>query len=572
MEEIKFIQYQQVINTFITKISDTPLLLEHGIKANSFMGDDNNINIAFVGQYSAGKSALIKVLTGDESIIIGSGVTTEIVKKYPYKGINVWDTPGILAGERKQHDEESLKAMDESDLLVYVITNELFDPVVGAAFRDLCFKKGREKEILLVVNKSGNDSGSPEVKMTSMAKVFEPRVPEDFPIVFVDAESYFDALDEDDAEDKAELEQFSNIHGLVEAIDTFTEERGLLGKLTTPLSLLQTQLLELNNKLSVEDPKQEVLFELLKRKLRILKANERQFNEQFQGVVSKTSSEINLIGDDVAESVQEGADVDDFAALQQKACDKTDQLMHKAQSTVASLVDATLETLNKELAELEDSPLAQDLKRVLADIDLSDISFQTKTVENGDGQEINEEDKASNKSKALLSSAEKGLGWLSKQAVNNAAKAGAKVASGSNVHKVVLEVGHFFGTKFKPHQAVKIADKLGKGAKFLGPAMAALGVIVQIYDDKKQVKYSQEMLDARREIRKAYRTVVVGFESEFTKEKDRLIQSVHTPQITDIRSVLSDFRDTSNANVDNRKQLTALIAEIEALRTEMNAA
>jgi len=570
MEEIKFIQYQQVINTFIAKISDTPLLLEHGIKANSFMGDD--INIAFVGQYSAGKSALIKVLTGDESIKIGSGVTTEIVKKYPYKGITVWDTPGILAGEREQHDEESLKAMDESDLLVYVITNELFDPVVGAAFRDLCFDKSREKEILLVVNKSENDSGSPEVKMTSMAKVFEPRVPEDFPIVFVDAESYFDALDEDDAEDKAELGQISNIHGLVEAIDTFIKERGLLGKLTTPLSLLHTQLLELNNKLSVEDPKQKVLIELLQLKLRILKANERQFNEQFQSVVSNTSSAINLIGDEVAESVQEGAIADEFAGLQQKAGDKTDQLIHKAQSTVASVMNATLETLDKELAELEASPLAQDLKRVLADIDLSDISFQTKAVENGDCQEINEQEKASNKSKALLSSAEKGLGWLSKQAVNNAAKAGAKVASGSNIHKTVLDVGRFFGTKFKPHQAVNIADKLGKGAKFLGPAMAVLSVFVQIYDDNQQKKYSQEMLNARRQIRKAYRTVVVDFESEFTKEKNRLIQSVYTTQITDIRSVLSDFRDTSSANIDSRKQLTALIEEIEALRTEMNAA
>ncbi len=565
MEDIKVIQYQQVINEFLTRVSNHPLLIEHRIKVDTLKDNDANINIAFVGQYNAGKSTIIRILTGNETIQVGSGVTTNVVNKYPYKGINIWDTPGILAGEREHHDTASFKAMDESDLLVYVITNELFDPVVGAAFRDLCFTKGREKEILLVVNKSENDSGSPEVKIASMAKIFEPRNSEDFPIVFVDAESYFDAIDEDDAEDKAELQKISNIHGLVAAIDSFTEDRGLLGKLTTPMSLLHTQLLELNNKLSVEDPEQEVLIELLHRRLRILKASERQFNDHFQNVVGKELSAINIIGDELSESVQEGADVDEFKDLQTKSCKDTDQLIFKAQSSVVDLVETTLDMLNKELADLEASPLALDVKRMLAEMD-----FDAKSVTAVDGRELSEEQKCSNKTKALLSSTEKGLVWFSKQAVNNTVKAGAKAASGSNVHKAVLEVGHFFGTKFKPHQAVKIADKLGKGAKFIGPAMAIFGVIVQIYDDRQQEKYSQEMLNTRRDIRKAYRSIASDLESEFNKEKDKFIQSVYIPQVTEISTTLSNFRDASGANIDSCKQLEELIAEIEGLRSEMN--
>lgn len=565
MEDIKFILHQQVINEFLSRVSSDPLLLEHGIKVNSFNNADMSINIAFVGQYSAGKSALIRVLTGDDSIQVGSGVTTDLVKKYPYKGISIWDTPGILAGEREHHDEASFKAMDESDLLVYVITNELFDPVVGAAFRNLCFDKGREKEILLVINKCENDSGSPEVKIASMAKVFEPRIPEDFPIVFVDAESYFDAIDENDVEDKAELMQLSNITGLVKKIDLFVEERGLLGKLTTPLSLLHTQILELNNRLSVEDPEQEVLVELLQRRLRILKASERQFNEQFQGIIGKNISSINLIGDELSESVQEGADVGDFEALQQKSCKDTDQLIDKTQSAVANLVETTLDILNAEMEELAASPLALDIKHMLAEFEVD-----ANSISNISGRELSEDQKRSNKTKALLSSANKGLGWLAKQAVNKTAKAGAKVASGSNAHKAILEVGHFFGTKFKPHQAVKLADSLGKGAKFLGPVMAALGVVVQIYDDRQQEKYASEMLKARRDIRKEYRSLASNLEDEFNKEKVKFTQSVFLPQTTEIIATLSDFRDASGANADSCKQLEELITEIEGLRSEMS--
>ena len=39
---------------------------------------------------------------------------------------------------------------------------------------------------------------------------------------------------------------------------------------------------------------------------------------------------------------------------------------------------------------------------------------------------------------------------------------GVKAAAGSNGHKVVLKVGHAFGKKFKPWEAVKAADKIGK--------------------------------------------------------------------------------------------------------------
>jgi hypothetical protein len=125
------------------------------------------------------------MLTGIENIKTGSGVTTDAVTQYQHKSLNIWDTPGILAGECEQHDAKALEAISKADLLVYVITNELFDDVVGAAFRDLCFKQGRAGEIMIVINKFESDSADKETKISGITQVLEPKIPEDFPIVLL---------------------------------------------------------------------------------------------------------------------------------------------------------------------------------------------------------------------------------------------------------------------------------------------------------------------------------------------------------------------------------------------------
>jgi hypothetical protein len=75
----------------------------------------------------------------------------------------------------------------------------------------------------------------------------------------------------------------------------------------------------------------------------------------------------------------------------------------------------------------------------------------------------------------IVKSAEKGFSFLAKSAIGDASKTGLKSISGSSLHNAIKEIGGFFGYKFKAWEAVKITEKIGKGAKFLGPAMAILG-------------------------------------------------------------------------------------------------
>ena len=99
--------------------------------------DRKKLQLAFVGQYSSGKSTIISALTGDKSIKIDANVATDKVSKYNWHDITLLDTPGILAGKVEKHDQDTKDALKESDLVFYVLTSQLFDDVVFDNFINL---------------------------------------------------------------------------------------------------------------------------------------------------------------------------------------------------------------------------------------------------------------------------------------------------------------------------------------------------------------------------------------------------------------------------------------------------
>ena len=111
------------------------------------------IRLVFAGQYSAGKSSILKMLTGRTDIAIGADITTQQAHTYDWNGIEVVDTPGIHTQLRPDHDEISYDAIASADMLVFVVTNELFDSYMAAHFRKLAIDKDKANEMILVVNK-----------------------------------------------------------------------------------------------------------------------------------------------------------------------------------------------------------------------------------------------------------------------------------------------------------------------------------------------------------------------------------------------------------------------------------
>ena len=104
-----------------------------------------NVKIVFVGQYSAGKSTIIKALTGNDDIAVGEGITTQNSSIYQWNGLEIVDTPGIATGLRKDHDEIAKKSISQADLLIFVITNEGFDSTIVENFKELAYELQSEK-------------------------------------------------------------------------------------------------------------------------------------------------------------------------------------------------------------------------------------------------------------------------------------------------------------------------------------------------------------------------------------------------------------------------------------------
>ena len=526
------------------------------------------LNLVFAGQYSAGKSSLIKMLTGIEHIKIGAGVTTDFVTQYQHKSLNIWDTPGILAGECEQHDAKALEAIAKADLLVYVITNELFDNVVGAAFRNLCFNQGRAKEMMIVINKFESDSADKETKIAGITQVLEPKIPEDFPIVFTDAQSFFDAFDEDDEQERYELLALSNAEGFAKAIDDFVAQRGLYARLTTPLQQLQIKLESKIDELTISDPLQKGLVSLLTQNKRVFQVNRRDLIKKVNADLDKLNSQIVEQGNRLADTL--GGEQEEFEKIQDSSTHECERLITSALEDLQVTVDECLVDLEAELVELANTPASLKINEALeAAKNFNPEAEQEKvgSVSKDDPLKLN-----SALSQSMTKSAEKGFSFLAKSAVGDASKTGLKSVSGSTLHTAIKEIGGFFGYKFKAWEAVKIADKIGKGAKFLGPAMAIFGVGMQMYDDYQQSEHEKEIRKIKRDIRKNFKDYSDSVRKSIDAQVEKLLDKGFDQSIVNIDEALQEIRAQSVDKSDSANALRAELAEVTKLREEIQSA
>ena len=82
-----------------TNNQDLALRLDAELEAAT---ERKKLCIAFVGQYSSGKSTIISAMTGNKHIKIDANVATDVVSKYDWHDIVLMDTPGILAGKSRK--------------------------------------------------------------------------------------------------------------------------------------------------------------------------------------------------------------------------------------------------------------------------------------------------------------------------------------------------------------------------------------------------------------------------------------------------------------------------------------
>lgn len=91
----------------------------------------DRFSITVFGRTMAGKSTLMEILTQGQGASIGRGAqrTTRDVRVYTWRGLEVTDVPGIGAFEGQDDAAIAMKAAEQADLVIYLITSDAPQPI-----------------------------------------------------------------------------------------------------------------------------------------------------------------------------------------------------------------------------------------------------------------------------------------------------------------------------------------------------------------------------------------------------------------------------------------------------------
>src|SRR5699024_7580056 len=126
----------------------------------------------------------------------------------------------------------------------------------------------------------------------SIKPVITPMSPQELGFTYVDAQDYIDGLIEIDSPDGEELIKLSNFHQFQDQLDKFIENKGLIGRIITPLNMVQTYSNQIINQLTSETEEVAKLQELLRQKQFIIVESRKRLERMVLGEVHDLTSSI----------------------------------------------------------------------------------------------------------------------------------------------------------------------------------------------------------------------------------------------------------------------------------------
>lgn len=524
------------------------------------------LTIAFVGQYNAGKSTLIKALTLHEEIAIDADVCTNVVTAYDWHGVRLLDTPGMRAGF-VEHDRLAEDQITRSDLLVFMITAELFGDTIAAYFRELAFTNRRASELMLVVNKMDQDCGTPEVKRGDIELVTSPLRMENFRTVFVSAELFLEAQKESDPEMRALLVERSGIGKMIDSLNAFARENGFLGALTTPLFSVRAVAVEAAALCTNHRPEERAALELLKRRMRVLRESRSRLHSQVHGLLNRGLNDLASIGDQAAGAIEPSRSEEEIKqAMSQAECEASTRV-ERLRKEVSGAIEGEQKLLADELKRLNDSTLAARLRSIAGGSEAGATSSNrgdwqgAKPSGEGAGGEF-----ASRIKK--LSDVVSNIGSLMVQFTKGTRVVsgwGPAAAAGSQAHKLIYGVGKFFGASFKPWQAARIASNLGKIGRVLGPLGAVLQVFGQITEERMEERDRIELNKARSDTRALYWDSASDVRIQFASEFDQFMEDFYQPLMSETDAMILAMEDAKSHRSEEAIHFQKIAASALAL-------
>ena len=475
-------------------------------KMNSELEEINerkDLRLAFVGQYSSGKSTIISALTGRKDIVIDANVATDVVSEYRWNNVVLMDTPGILAGKVESHDQRTKDALKECDLIFYVLTSQLFDDVVFNNFIDLAYNQHFADKMFLVVNKMGMEAGNfdnlVENYTSSLEKIFTERGCDinDFPIAFIDASDYIDGR----AENDEEFVRLSNFEHFIDMLNSFVSAKGVIKKqFDTPVRILHSYLKNIEVS-SIDETLADFYTQFVRKLSHSQTLLQRDVYQQLSYLNSAAMTEVMKLSSDIGQ-----LDEAEWKTKQSHMDENLKALINDTSEKIECVVN---QNFNDLMAEVEDFSSKDSL-----------VQYEISLDEKINSPNISIEEKRSlDTQKRCLEFLKKGGSAVGGMAPNvNSIFSGVSSASGSSLHGIVLNVGHFFGKSFKPWEAVRWASNIAKVAKFGIPVVTAgIDIWMQFREDRQENKRLAQVKDSRNIFITEYQSEINRIKGEFEK-------------------------------------------------------
>ncbi|MEG4579015.1 50S ribosome-binding GTPase [Microcoleus sp. MON1_C5] len=479
------------------------------------------LGVAFVGQYSAGKSTIISGMTGQRDIRIDADIATDKTTNYDWNGIKLIDTPGLFT-DREDHDEITYEAINKSDLLVFCLTYMLFDSLTAENFKKLAYEKGYRWKMMLIINKMSDEAGEEEQKManyrTSLAEALKPYSLDEFPISFIDAKDYCEGIDGKD-DFLTEISRFSTF---IDALNQFVERRGSLARFDTPVRIALSCVDEAQLSFTRNSSEDSAFFEVLTRLSRTVRKERDRLRTKVKNIALEMSSGVASEGNTLAAAV--GSD-QNFERLHKQAELNVQKHYEKAETKLQEALNVAVEDIPQEVEKVLEGDL---VKSFVACLDKNqNISAQNL----GAGMDMERLKSQVNLLKGIGETAGVKLTTLaSRSFAKTAAEQGflrSIDVAGSGLHQGVVAVGKFVGFKFKPWQAVGMAKNIGNAAKFLGPALALVSVGVDILQMRQEHERERQMSDVRRDITSQFQSTAQDLENQIEIQLFEFEQQVY---------------------------------------------
>ena len=409
----------------------------------------DQIRIAFIGQYSAGKSTIISALTGNKDIRIDSNIATDTAKSYDWSsGVILTDTPGLYT-EYKEHSDRAIEAIRESDLVVYCITSDLFDKYTKEDFMKWAFEESYKEKMFLAINKMSKEAGMYEELVNNytitLNRTLSPYTLAEIPHAFFDAKDYRGGLDCQDQE----LINFSHFEDFIEKLNDFVIQKGELGKLDTPIRILEVSIDKFTEERENTN-KDKAFVQTLAQIENWVKDYRKQVKDDINDCIDQAANDINQKGHQVSEllGIQKISNNDINTYIQEKCNILNRQL--------SQIIESNINELQTEVQEIMNSDkVTFFFNSVQSSISGSSTLFKSK------------QDKIDKAQFDAMNNVFQGILGKTVELSTDGGRSGllAKIigksdALNSTVYKDIKKVGNLFGFKLGKNKWSKLQKKL----------------------------------------------------------------------------------------------------------------